>query len=258
VKTSCKAITDVGLVRQANEDSYLCDEELNLFAVADGMGGHKGGKTASLTSLTYIENAVRQSWDVLTSDHAEPTVKDAQVLECLAALVQQANREVFEKASQDASLEGMGTTLTVLWLHGNRAFIAHVGDSRCYLWRQGTLFALTEDHSWVQEQVKAGLMSPEEASASPQKNVITRSIGFEPHVAIDMVGLQAEPGDKYLVCSDGLSNMVPESVMAEMLKTYDVDVACHRLVQHALREGGYDNITALCVEYVQDRVEDGV
>jgi serine/threonine protein phosphatase PrpC len=229
--------SDPGRKRRHNEDSYVCRPP--LFAIADGMGGAQAGEVAS----ELAAGALRES-DV--NGGGEPRVVE---------LIQEANRRVHERASTDASTTGMGTTMTVALVESDgRVTIGHVGDSRAYRLRDDRLEQLTDDHSLVAELVRRGELSPQEAEVHPQRAVITRALGTDPDVDVDAFSVEAEPGDVYLICSDGLSDMVDAGSLEEIVRRYrgDLDQAARALVQAANKSGGEDNITAILFEVVAD------
>ena len=218
-----------GRKRRHNEDAYVVEPP--LFAVADGMGGAKAGEVASsLAAAALTEGADAGSG-----------------AERLVSLIQEANRRVFERASADDSASGMGTTMTVALVEDGAVTIGHVGDSRAYLIREGALEQLTDDHSLVAELVRSGKLTPEEAELHPQRSVITRAVGTEPEVDVDTFSVQAEPGDVFLICSDGLTDMVDEGTMLEVVRRHidDLDAAAKALVSAANKGGGDDNITVV-------------
>ena len=232
MKMAIGASTDVGRTREVNEDSYLVREP--LFVVADGMGGHVAGDVASKTAV-----------ETLTKDTegATPTADD------LAALVRAANAAVFQKARADSTLQGMGTTCTVLLLEGTDAHLAHVGDSRAYLFRDNRLQQITEDHTLVQRMVKEGRLDQEEAHRHPQRNIITRVLGVDADVSVDTFSVEAKPGDRFLLCSDGLSSMLEDAQIEEVLRGGEqAQATADRLVRLANDAGGEDNITVLIVD----------
>lgn len=227
------AKTDVGLVREANEDSYLVDAP--LFVVADGMGGHIAGDIASATAIDLIS---AHSDDARAADPGS-----------LAALIKGANRAILNKAQSDPQLSGMGTTCTLVLFDAERAHIAHVGDSRAYLFRNGELEQLTDDHTLVGRLVREGKLRPEEAAHHPQRSVITRALGVDDDVHVDLSAIDVGEGDRVLICSDGLTSMVEHAQIAEMLETEsDPQQAADRLVSLANSAGGEDNITVIVVD----------
>ena len=233
----------MGRVRSHNEDSHLIDGELGLYLVADGMGGHAGGAHASALCVDVVDKVVRRG--VATLAAVPPEERGATIAEILAAAASEASARIFEQASADSRLQGMGTTLTGMLVYGDRAHVVHVGDSRAFLLRGGAARQLTNDHSWLNEQVQAGLLTEEEAAISDLKHIITRSVGFERHVEADIVSVAVTPGDAFLLCSDGLSNYVEGDELAALARDHwyaDLPRVCTDL---ANRRGGDDNITVV-------------
>jgi PPM family protein phosphatase len=227
--------TDLGRVREGNEDSYLVDGPLSLYAVADGMGGHRGGEVASHLALETVESLARACGGTLADQ------------------VREANRVVFERSQSDRKVTGMGTTLTAARIVDGAAQLAHVGDSRAYLLRAGAFRQLTEDHTLVNRMVKAGEISPGEADVHPHRNVLTRALGTEPDVDVDEDRVALIDGDRLLLCSDGLFGMVTEDQIKAILETEpDPQKAADRLVRAANRAGGVDNITTLVLDAHED------
>jgi PPM family protein phosphatase len=229
--TAC--LTDPGRRRRHNEDAYFCEPP--LFAVADGMGGAQAGELASSLAAAALRD-----------DPSERAGGEERVDE----LIQEANRRVYQRQSQDASASGMGTTMTVALVEDARVAIGHVGDSRAYLIRDGGLEQLTEDHSLVAELVRSGKLSPEEAEDHPQRSVITRALGTDPDVDVDTFSVETKPGDLFLLCSDGLSSMIDDdAILREVERSRgDLDTAAQALVRAANKGGGEDNITVVFFE----------
>ena len=249
--------TDVGRVREQNEDAYAIVEERGLFVVADGMGGHLGGKAASdLAVRTVSESMAAAEAEIATVSASDP-LESSSVPRLLAESVRRACAAIHETAQTDPELAGMGTTVTTMLLRDYRAFIAHVGDSRCYLQRGDRIVQITDDHSLVNEQLKAGLITPEQARSSRLKNIITRSVGFEKDVAVDTFALPVHPGDRFLVCSDGLANFVDDTEMGLALATLPLEEVPARLIDLANERGGDDNITVVCVVVDSDTQNEG-
>jgi len=234
--------SDVGRKRDHNEDSFLCNDELGLYAVADGMGGHLGGERASRIAVEVFEKETKARLPA-PSDAADPLALE-QALGDAASLASQA---IYESAQKIPELAGMGTTLTGLLFRGSSLTLCHVGDSRAYLLRDGRARQLTEDHSWIQEQVRAGLVAPGDALASRFRNIITRSVGFEPSVLPDLVTMPVETGDCFLLCSDGLSNYFSTEEIGRILSSQFYSEAGRALVEIANERGGDDNITCVVV-----------
>jgi PPM family protein phosphatase len=242
MKTRGWATTDVGLKRDHNEDSYLCNEQLNLYAVADGMGGHLGGERASRLAIEILEREMESKLGQLGS---EPGAAAAEAMRDATRLAAQS---IYEEAQKRPELSGMGTTLTAAFVQDEQLTVCHVGDSRAYLYRDGKARQLTEDHSWVQQQIRAGLIAPEDAIVSRFRNVITRSVGFEPQVEPDLLTVPLELGDVLLLCSDGLSNYMDEGEIAEELTRHFYGEAGQALIDLANERGGDDNITVIAVQ----------
>ena len=222
--------TDAGRVRRRNEDSFVLDPP--IFAVADGMGGAQAGEVASRLAAA----AFREYHD---ADRLEPA-------ERVEAIIQEANRRIFERARTDAEASGMGTTVTAAILTNGRVSIGHVGDSRAYRIRDGELEQLTEDHSLVADLMRSGRLTPEEADAHPQRSVITRALGTDAEVDVDKVTVDVEPGDVFLLCSDGLTTMVPEEEILRIAQEAGtLDEIARGLVRAANSGGGEDNITVV-------------
>ena len=228
--------TDTGRKRRRNEDAYVATPP--LFAVADGMGGAQAGEIAS----SLAAGAVRESEAA------------AGGVQRVAALIQEANRRVHQRSSEDAAAMGMGTTMTVALVEGSHVSIGHVGDSRAYIVRDGELEQLTDDHSLVAELVRSGKLSPEEANVHPQRSVITRALGPDPDVDVDTFTVEARDGDVFLLCSDGLTTMVDDDVILQVVEKHrdDPKAAAQALVQAANRSGGEDNITVVYFEISAD------
>src|SRR5436305_2236215 len=233
--------SDTGRKRRRNEDSSVVAPP--LFAVADGMGGAQAGEVASKPAAAALEET-------------DPATLSGP--ERLVSLIQEANRRVYERASSDPSTSGMGTTMTVAVVENEGVTIGHVGDSRAYLVREGKLEQLTEDHSLVNELLKSGKLSPQEAELHPQRSVITRAVGTDPDVDVETYPVEARPGDLFILCSDGLTDMVGEAEILELLERNrdDLDRAARALVQAANRGGGEDNITVVAFEIAADGGDD--
>jgi PPM family protein phosphatase len=226
-------LTDTGRKRRHNEDAFVVEPP--LFAVADGMGGAQAGELASSLAAAALKDSQEPG------EGGEERVNE---------LIQQANRRVYERQSQDAAASGMGTTMTVALVEDGRVAIGHVGDSRAYLIRDGGLEQLTEDHSLVAELVRSGKLSPEEAEGHPQRSVITRALGTDPDVDVDTFSIETRPADLFLICSDGLTTMVDdETILAEVARNRnDLKSAAKALVRAANKGGGEDNITVVFFE----------
>lgn len=246
MKIAARGLTDAGRKRDHNEDSFCVDVGLGLLVVADGMGGHAGGGTASRLAIQAIEERVR----LARSQNHQEDVSGAgeerfELRHALVETVREACHSIFKQAQSDPTLTGMGTTVTAVQVEDGTAFVAHVGDSRCYLTRCERIYQVTEDHSLVNEQLKAGAITAEEARNSRFKNIITRSVGFEENVQVDAASLVLEVGDHLVICSDGLSNLVHDEEIRDLVLQVGVDQAPDRLVDLANARGGDDNITVV-------------
>ena len=233
MKVRVGATTDIGRVREGNEDSYLVLEP--LYVVADGMGGHRGGEVASSLALETVQGMFERREGSLAEQVAE------------------ANRAVFDRSQNDRSVSGMGTTLTAAQVDGNRVHLVHVGDSRAYLLRGGELTQITEDHTLVHRMVMEGEITPEEAETHPHRSILTRALGVDQTIQVDEGDIEVVPGDRLLLCTDGLSGMVPEGQIREIaLETPDPQEAVEKLIKVANRAGGIDNITAVILDFEDD------
>src|SRR5947207_99228 len=235
-------ITDTGRKRRRNEDAYVCEPP--LFAIADGMGGAQAGEVASRLAAAALKESGAKTLG------GERRISD---------LIQEANRRVYDRSSTDPNTSGMGTTITVALVENGNVAFGHVGDSRAYLIRDGRMEQVTEDHSLVNELLKSGKLSPEEAESHPQRSVITRALGTDPDVDVDTFTIDAVTGDVFLLCSDGLTDMVDEEIILELVERNrgDIDAMLKALVREANRGGGEDNITVVAFEITDAPVNDG-
>lgn len=237
MKLASGARTDVGRVRTGNEDSYFVDSP--LFVIADGMGGHAAGDIASATAVEVIQDKRGEI------NAADP--------ETLSNAIREANRAIWSKSADDTNLRGMGTTCTMILVDDAQAQIAHVGDSRAYLFRDGEIQQVTDDHTLVGRLVREGKLQPEEAARHPQRSMITRALGVDEDVEVDLFSLPVEEGDRLLICSDGLSGMVSEEEMTEVLNSEsDPQRVADVLVDKANDAGGEDNITVIVIDVGAD------
>lgn len=231
------ALTDVGRARERNEDSYTAGEY--VFAVADGLGGHNAGDVASRLAVEPLAALDRS---------VEGTPTD-RIADALGRAVDAANRAVYQRAQNDAKVRGMGTTLTAVAISNGAAHLAHVGDSRCYLIRDGEMTQLSSDHTLVARMVAEGKLSPAEAETHPQRSILTRALGAEPEVDVDTLEIQLQVGDRLVLCSDGLSSVITEEqIQATVQDSKDLKETCKRLIEAANQRGGPDNITVVVVE----------
>lgn len=241
--------TDTGVLRTKNEDAFQCCREQGVFVVCDGMGGAAAGEIASRMAAEIVSTALCSKGKAANpeGEGAEAAMKEA---------IADANRKIFERARRETGYEGMGTTIVMARVEAGVAHVAHVGDSRCYLWREGRLELLTQDHSLVGEQVRLGTLSPEEAENSPYRNVITRALGTQATVMTEYRRIPIEKGDLLLLCSDGLTRELSDGEIAGAVAEGargDLEVLCRKLVERAKEAGGRDNITCVFV-----RVQGGV
>lgn len=240
--------TDVGRVRDHNEDSFLVDKKLHLFIVCDGMGGHAAGEVASSLACRTMRDylaAERERLLEFEQGHGGTTRED--VLRLMEASVQQACLAVHNEGQQDESKRGMGTTLEALLVLGNRGFIAHVGDSRIYLYRQGSVHQLTEDHSLINELLKRGRLTREQIDKVQYKNAVTRAVGVYESVEVDTFDFDVLAGDRFLLCSDGLSGYLEDAEIPKLFDSTAEEELAQGLIDLANERGGKDNITAVVV-----------
>lgn len=233
--------TDVGLQRKNNEDSCVVVEEAGLCVVADGMGGHLGGEIASNIAIETVSDAFKGR-----PRNGQDERKDAELL---SKCIKTANKEIYRRGNADAALKNMGTTIVAVVLAGDYIVTANVGDSRIYRMRDGKLQQVTEDHSWVGELRKKNLISEEDARSHPLKNIITRALGMEPTVEVDVKWEKAKAGDIYLLCSDGLTDLVPDAEISRKMAAAgsNLSAMASALIETANAAGGTDNITVgLC------------
>jgi serine/threonine protein phosphatase PrpC len=245
--------TDVGRKRLSNEDAMLIDDELGLFAVADGMGGHAAGEVASQEALETVHGMVKR-WDHMLRPLREGDTSDASTRKAqrlLESAVQGATYMVYAVAEHDPDQHGMGTTLSALQLCNRYGVIAQVGDSRVYLVRGGQVVQLTEDHTLIAWQLKQGMISHAEAAVSPHKNVITRAVGSRDYVQVDTHVFEVHAGDTFLLCTDGLHGYLADDEIGAILQGTDPNQACAELIDMANSRGGRDNITAVVVRIVE-------
>jgi protein phosphatase len=247
MKILAEGITDKGLSRNNNEDDFCIDPETGFFAVADGVGGSASGEVASRTSMKVISEYVRSA-SPRERYPAAGSDSRSGMLKRLTAGINLANVVICDASGKDTTLQGMGTTVAAVMIEGSRMSIAHVGDSRVYLIRAGVIAQLTDDHSLVAEQVKAGLITKEEAETSSMRNIITRALGQEETVDIDSSEIALMDGDRIVLCTDGLTTMVLEAaILATVLSHDEPGYCCRALVDLANKNGGKDNVTVVVI-----------
>lgn len=247
------AYSDVGRVRDHNEDSFLSEPALGLFVVADGMGGHAAGEVASQTSVAVIRESIGRAEPLLRRFREKREEADRrQILALLEQVIQEACAKIYDMGQKDQKRRGMGTTTSILLCLGRRGFIAHVGDSRIYLLRQGQPHQLTEDHSVIQELIKRGRLKKEDAEKSPYRNAVTRAVGIYASVEVDTLDFDILPGDTFLLCSDGLSGYLKEQELPGLVPAEVGPELAKSLVDLANQRGGKDNITAVLVRAAEE------
>ena len=237
------AAVDPGRARSNNEDSVALDNDVALAVLADGMGGYNAGEVASNMATSFIRTELGR-WLREAQSHAS----DAEVRRAMDICVDNANRAIFNAANSNPQYAGMGTTLVVAVFRENRLLVGHVGDSRAYRLRGGRLQQITRDHSLLQEQIDAGLITPEQAAFSANKNLVTRAVGVEDTVLLETHQHDVLPGDTYLMCSDGLSDMLDDASIGQVLQAHDsLTASCQALIDAANDAGGKDNISVVLV-----------
>jgi len=230
--------TDKGLRRESNQDSFLVNESLGLFVVADGMGGHSGGEVASMIAVQTVEDVVKNNREKMTTPR-----------DLLTKAYEEASQRIFDKAANERpELSGMGTTMVLCYKHGSSIYIGNVGDSRVYLFRKPYLWQMTEDHSLVNEQLRAGIINDEQVKTFAGKNVITRSVGYEREVYVDILERPLQAGDCFLLCSDGLSGLVNDNLISEIISQTEPEKVPEACIERALANGGDDNVTVLFIQ----------
>lgn len=252
------AATDVGRMRDHNEDNYLVDKKLALFVVADGMGGHAAGEVASALAVRIIHEELKKEKEQIAAAATAPR-GNRTVLGLLEHAVQRACARIHEEAKADVNKRGMGTTLSALLITGSHGFIAHVGDSRIYLQRDGKVQQVTEDHTVYNELIKRGKLTRDQIEKVAQKNAITRAVGVYERVEVDTLTIEVLPGDQFLLASDGLHGYIAHTAELEpFFEEDDGETAAHGLIDLANRKGGKDNITAVLVRLGEGDAKDSV
>lgn len=250
------AKTDVGKVRDHNEDNFLVDKNLNLFVVADGMGGHQAGEVASAMAVNFLREAVQENSVLLEKFNQDevdmeklPEVRQ-QLCNIMENAVKRASRKIWEDAQNDSTKRGMGTTLSALLVAGAYGFIAHVGDSRVYLLRSNSVRQLTEDHSLINYLLKEGKITPDQVESVGHKNAVTRAVGVYETVEVDIISFDVVPGDQFLLASDGLTTYLNETEIPPFMSEEDLEKVPDRLISIANKRGGKDNITSVVVRII--------
>jgi len=231
-------LTDKGLKRQGNQDSFLLDEKLGAFVVADGVGGHMGGEVASAIAVETAREVI-----------AHPKASQFSPKDVLMQVYTESSHRIFDRATQEPRLNGMGTTMVMGYFRDGKLHIGNVGDSRCYLYRKPYVWQITEDHSLINEQIRLGLMTEEQAKKNIGKNVITRSVGFERDVFPDICEREVSQGDTFLFCSDGLTGMITDQKMCQIFNDNEIEKTTPLFIENALSNGGDDNVTVLVLSF---------
>jgi PPM family protein phosphatase len=240
-------LTDTGLVRPHNEDSVVISPEYGIAILADGMGGYSAGEVASSIATSVLKVTLEEGLDRLQRQSNLRLHRNRQIYQLLTESIQHVNSGVLDAARIEPQYNGMGTTLVTALFQQDKVTVAHVGDSRAYRFRQGELVQITRDHSLLQEQIDAGLVNPEWARFAQNKNLVTRAVGVGPDMEVEIHDHHTEPGDLYLLCSDGLSDMLTSKEIVYSLTNCrsSLEAACSALVRQANANGGYDNISVI-------------
>lgn len=246
-------MTDTGLLRTHNEDCFDADDQTQVYVVADGMGGHNHGEVASRITVDSVRDFIAEAPEDETTSHAGYDSSLRRHSNRLKRSIQVAHDRVLRAIREDGSLLGMGTTVVGTMLKADVAAIAHVGDSRIYRLRKGVLELLTQDHTWVNEQVVAGYLSEEQAKTHPLKNVVTRALGGDSEVVVDVTETATLPGDLILLCSDGLTTMLSDQEIHQwLISELCLEDKCREMIKDANARGGFDNITVLLLKVFED------
>ncbi|MGB3070979.1 MAG: Stp1/IreP family PP2C-type Ser/Thr phosphatase [Ottowia sp.] len=248
------SLSDAGRYRRNNEDAVLTDPARGIVVLADGMGGYNAGEVASAMAVEQIMREL-----VTSLEQAGSGASVRELRRAIEVCVGNANYAIYEAARTQAAYAGMGTTLVMAVLHGQTLLVGHAGDSRAYRWRKGVLRQLTRDHSLLQEQLDAGLITPEQAAVSPHRNLVTRALGVEDTVLLDVQAFAVIPGDTYLLCSDGLTDMMDDHEIADVLTAASqVKSRAEELIQSANANGGMDNITVALIQIAEVPKKSGI
>ncbi|WP_423458072.1 Stp1/IreP family PP2C-type Ser/Thr phosphatase [Ottowia sp. VDI28] len=248
------SLSDAGRYRSNNEDAVLTDPAHGIVVLADGMGGYNAGEVASAMA---VEQIMRELAPILEQAGSSAPVRELR--RAIEVCVGNANYAIYEAARTQAAYAGMGTTLVMAVLHGQTLLVGHAGDSRAYRWRKGVLRQLTRDHSLLQEQLDAGLITPDQAAVSPHRNLVTRALGVEDTVLLDVQAFAVIPGDTYLLCSDGLTDMMDDHEIADVLMaTSQIESRTAELIQSANANGGMDNITVALIQIAEVPKKSGI
>jgi protein phosphatase len=246
--------TDPGMVRSHNEDSIASDSDKGLVVLADGMGGYNAGEVASGMATTVITTELQQMLEDHLPFEVDPQSGQTLAQGMLREQIAKANTSIYQAAQSQPQYAGMGTTLVVAMFHDNKVTVAHIGDSRLYRLRGDTFSQVTKDHSLLQEQIDSGLITPEQAKTSQNKNLVTRALGIDPTVEPEIHDYDTEVGDIYLLCSDGLCDMVSDEDIGMAVQTLgaNLKLCCQQLVQMANDNGGRDNVSVILIKVARD------
>lgn len=247
--------TDTGLVRTHNEDAIAISRKYGFAVLADGMGGYNAGEVASSMAVSVFKEGLEDGLVPLPNQsHTFSFHLPEEIKELLVNVIQRANLAIRTAAINSPKYQGMGTTLVSLLFHQDKIVVAHVGDSRAYCFRHGKILQITRDHSLIQEQIDSGLITPELAAFAPNKNLVTRAVGIDPTAEVEIHDYPAQLGDLYLLCSDGLSDMLTFEDISNILTRYSsaLQTACDALIQKANAKGGRDNISAILIKVQAD------
>jgi protein phosphatase len=247
-------LSDPGMVRGHNEDAISYEPEIGLAILADGMGGYNAGEVASGIATTLLTQGVKAAVDILPPHHPEPMSGKPAAHRILRLEIEKVNLAIFQTAQSQPQCAGMGTTLVAALFYDNRLTIAHVGDSRVYRLRGEAFGPITKDHSLLQEQIDSGMLTPDQAKLSQNKNLITRAVGIDPQLDPELNDFDVLPGDIYLLCSDGLNDMVEDDDIGLVLSTVgsNLPLAAEQLVQMANDNGGRDNVSVILIRINRD------
>ncbi len=251
IKIESYGMSNVGMKRSHNEDHYLMNDDLQLYVVADGMGGHLGGEFASKMAVATIEEVVQRLIGPEATVIPGVNSENESPGEKLKFAVREAGRRIYDQSLYDETLKGMGTTAVASYIIDGKAYVANVGDSRGYFVRDHEIKQITEDHSLVSEQVRAGILSANDAKGHRLKNIITRSVGYQEDVDPDIKAHELKAGDKIMMCSDGLSNLVEDREILDIVSKHSLQEACENLIALANERGGDDNITTVILQAIE-------
>ena len=253
-KIKIVGLTDTGMVRKNNEDSIGYDSALGLVVLADGMGGHLGGEVASTLSVDTVISTIQATLPSIGTGQIDSTTGFTLESICVQEAVEKANNLVYQKSTKEAELRGMGTTIVTLLFYDNRFSLAHIGDSRCYRYRNNQFDQITKDHSLMQELIDRGFYTPEEARKSLNKNLVTKALGIDPAITPDIQEELVMKNDIYLLCSDGLTDLVEDEDISLTIKRFsdNLEEAAKQLITKANQNGGKDNISVILCQVIED------